>query len=313
MLTKLTQKYLHLINTLKRLNFTFQKSEPWILKIFFFIFVIRPELLIFFKRFFFKRTSQDIGDLINLQSRIQDAEYVFKYKEKYLTLLESDSKHLKELKENGFCNVSEFLNLNVNQFLSCARKQRMYNSHVPIQSTKYSTELDGDINYYSLDPESPDLYDFYQNILIGKEIKKIINDYLGGSYFLYSINTMRSIPTKNKCFVTDLHRDIDDYHSLALFVYWTDTLSNDGATFYLPASHRKNINQSSGQYLEGCAGSAYLIDTYGLHCGNKNLAKERTVTWMRFSQRQWNVASVSDKNYLHFNYYDQLIFPSLGD
>jgi hypothetical protein len=306
MYKKLKDKYQHIRNAIERLNFSFQKKEPLSLKMFHFFFMVRPRLLSFFKQFFMRRTGIDINNVIELQSNVLNTDYVFQYKKKFLVSLESDSDHLKRLKKNGFCELSEFLELNTVQFLDTARQQQMYNSHVPIQSTKYNLKLDKNINYYSLDPECFDLQKFYVNILINKEIRKVIDGYLGSLSRLYSINTMRSFPSTNKSFVTEMHRDVDDYHSLALFIYWTDTSRNDGATYYLTGSHREYINGANGQFLEGRAGSVFLMDTFGLHCGNKNLIKERTVTWMRFSQSQWNVASIADKNYLHFDYYNQL-------
>ena len=306
MYKKLKDKYQHFKNALKSLNFSFQKKESLTLKLFHFIFMMRPKLLLYFKWYFFRKTSIDIINIIDMQSNVLDTDYVFQYKKNFLLEVESDGEHLKSLKKYGFCEVTEFLELDTAQFLDIARKQKIYNSHVPIQSTKYNYCLDENVNYYSLDPECFNLHKFYENIIRSREIRKIVDGYLGPSSRLYSINTMRSMPSSNKSFVTEMHRDIDDYHSLALFIYWTDTSSNDGATYYLTGSHRKYINGANGQFLEGHAGTVYLIDTFGLHCGNKNLLKERTVTWMRFSQRQWNVGSIADKNYLNFKYYDQL-------
>ena len=57
MYKKLKDKYQHFKNALKSLNFSFQKKESLTLKLFHFIFMMRPKLLLYFKWYFFRKTS----------------------------------------------------------------------------------------------------------------------------------------------------------------------------------------------------------------------------------------------------------------
>ena len=47
------------------------------------------------------------------------------------------------------------------------------------------------------------------------------------------------------------------------------------------------------KFLTGKAGSAFLIDSYGLHSGTKLLKGERFSTWIRFG-RKFNAATIQD-------------------
>jgi ectoine hydroxylase-related dioxygenase (phytanoyl-CoA dioxygenase family) len=166
-------------------------------------------------------------------------------------------------------------------------------------------------NYYSLRPDLKILKNFYEQILQNTQLKKIIAGCLGSKNYIYSINTMISIPSKNKHSVTDLHRDYDDTNFLALAVYWTDVESDDGATYFVPFTHNRYVDEKNnlldkGVYLKGIAGSAYLMDTYGWHAGNKNLKKKRIVTWIRFSKNQFNVSSFDNKEQFFFKYFNEL-------
>jgi len=130
---------------------------------------------------------------------------------------------------------------------------------------------------------------------LARKAKHFADDYLGFNSKLYSVNTMLTVPADVKHGVTDLHRDYDDLVFLTCFVYWTDTTRDNGATFFVPGSHRGT--NRDGIYLEGRAGSVYFVDSYGLHSGNKKITSPRLATWMRYG-RIPNLAYVTDKNYL---------------
>jgi ectoine hydroxylase-related dioxygenase (phytanoyl-CoA dioxygenase family) len=149
---------------------------------------------------------------------------------------------------------------------------------VPIQSTLKLCDVNEKFNYYSLRPDIKTLNFFYAQVLQNTRLKEIISGYLGPQNYIYSINTMISMPSKNKHSVTDLHRDYDDTNFLALAIYWTDVESDDGATYFVPSTHNRYVDEKNnlldkGVYLKGKAGTVYLIDNYGWHAGNKNLKK----------------------------------------
>ncbi len=129
--------------------------------------------------------------------------------------------------------------------------------------------------------------------------------YLGKTYSLYRVNTMITFPILSKHAVTNIHIDYDDAHSLAYFVYWTETRENNGAIFIIPGSHITK-NENPGIYLEGKGGSVFLIDTYCLHSGNKNIVTLRIATWLRFGEIP-NLAYIADKNYLYFKLFNNEI------
>jgi hypothetical protein len=132
-----------------------------------------------------------------------------------------------------------------------------------------------------------------------------LDAYLGKTYSLYRVNTMITFPILSKHAVTNIHIDYDDAHSLAYFVYWTETRENNGAIFIIPGSHITK-NENPGIYLEGKGGSVFLIDTYCLHSGNKNIVTLRIATWLRFGEIP-NLAYIADKNYLYFKLFNNEI------
>ena len=68
------------------------------LRLFHFIFMVRPKLLLYFKGYFFRKNSIDIIKIIDLQSNVLDTDYVFHYKKNFLLEIESDGEQLKNLK-----------------------------------------------------------------------------------------------------------------------------------------------------------------------------------------------------------------------
>ena len=66
----------------------------------------------------------------------------------------------------------------------------------------------------------------------------------------------------------------------------------NGATSFVSGSHKFN-NKNKIKFLTGKAGSAFLIDSYGLHSGTKLLKGERFSTWIRFG-RKFNAATIQD-------------------
>ena len=215
----------------------------------------------------------------------------------------------KKLHSEGYHNFTANLNLDsnfINSFKLNVKHLKGFNSHVPLSSNLKKIDISNKYNFFSFDPSEPSLKKFYKEILSNKRLKIIIDDYLGHEGKLYSVNTMISVKSSNFHNVTNLHRDYDDDSFLTLLVYWTDTDKNNGSTYYIPGSHIQNSNNdNTGLYLEGSAGTSYLLNTFGLHAANKKIDHNRIVTWFRFGKRT-NLVHFVDKGYLYNEYYDML-------
>lgn len=216
--------------------------------------------------------------------------------------------------KRGYINVSEILNISdvdAGRIRSYVLKAKMYDGQVPINSSHtLVSPVDG--NYFSLPPDDPVILDTLRKYLASGEIFRIAEDYLGFRPCIYSINTMLTLPSEVSHPVCQLHRDLDDFHFLVLFIYWTAVTAENGATYFIPETHSRDIDQSCcsdlGVFLEGKAGSAFLADTIGFHSGNPNLKSPRVVTWVRFG-RASNYSSFHNKEYLFSEEFKTLLQP----
>ena len=305
-----------LINRLRGVKFSFNKKENFNEKLIFFYFT-------FFKNFnqsslikkiinkLSEKTRFHKNQLNEIQSRRielkNNTNRIYEFKKKILKKVDTSNDSLKKLKTDGYLNVSKLFNVNYKSFYEEVKKLDFYNSQVPLQSDLVERKPNNKFNYFSLRPDIKSINYFFKEFLRNNQLRNIIESYLGSKSYLYSINTMLTKPSKHSHSVTNVHRDYDDRHCLALFIYWTDTAKDDGSTFFIPGSHtNNNKNFSEGIFLEGKRGSVYLIDTFGWHAGNKNLKKDRLVSWLRFSDSQLNTASYDNKEYLFFDYYNSL-------
>jgi hypothetical protein len=334
-----TVKKIILIN-IQRAIFSFNQNEPLLLKFCYLIYLIfgYNKITLFFLKHSLKKIScvTDINHFIKIASLHSNNNFknfhdlAFDYKKKIFFNSEqkipslSNKKsnqmefeqgkfetYIDDLKQKGYCEVTDLLNLDssqINNFVNKVFKIKAYNSQVPLQSNCQKVEINNSYNYFSFDPGEPELRSYYKIILQNKSLSDIINSYLKFEAQLYSISTMVSLQNQHKHSVTNIHRDYDDIHFLALFVYWTDVNANNGATSIIPGSHlNNNRDLKSLKFLSGKPGSAFLVDTFAEHSGNKELLTPRVTTWFRFG-RPLNHASYVDKNYLFLNYYKSLYF-----
>jgi hypothetical protein len=281
----------------------------------FFNYFKTPNVINFFINLLCRFSSYNYDDLIKIQNQRlnlkKNEHLIFQIKQNLKITQDLEIPEVKDIIDKGYADVSNIINVDYRGFNNEIDKLKAYNSQVPIQSTLKLCAVNEKFNYYSLRPDLKILKNFYEQILQNTQLKKIISGCLGSKNYIYSINTMISIPSKNKHSVTDLHRDYDDTNFLALAVYWTDVESDDGATYFVPFTHNRYVDEKNnlldkGVYLKGIAGSAYLMDTYGWHAGNKNLKKKRIVTWIRFSKNQFNVSSFDNKEQFFFKYFNEL-------
>lgn len=303
-------------NRLKGAFFSFGLKESISEKIIYLYFT-------FFKNFYIPKIIQLIINKLRKDTRFQDidlnnmqndrmqlknkAQEIYKHKNSILNTIDISDEFNKSLFKKGYADISSFFEIEADKFITETKKCKFFNSQVPLQSSLIEKKPDNTANYFSLRPDIENINFFFKDFLKNKKLKKIIETYLGGKSYLYSINTMLTKPSEKKHSVTNLHRDYDDKHFIVLFIYWTDTKKDDGSTFFIPGSHLSNSEDlNDGIFLEGSKGSVFLIDTFGWHSGNKNLKNDRLVSWLRFSRNQLNSASYDNKEYLFFDYYNNL-------
>ena len=228
--------------------------------------------------------------------------------------LRNNSSLFWNLYNQGFYKLDNKYNLDknlCNDFVSKCMNSRCYNSHISLESEVYDFPSDKYL-YWSLKYQSwqkPYIQKILNNDIVSKILTDYFNDY---NYFIYSINTLISLPSRNlNTSVINYHRDHDDIEFLTLFIYWTDTSKNNGSIRYIPQSqlHNLNLNDLKNQnfYLEASAGEMYFIDTFGLHSGNENLTNPRVVTWIRFSKNRITNSSFYDGELQNVNIYQNLL------
>lgn len=281
----------------------------------FFNYFKTPNVIKFFIRLLCRLSLYNYDDLVKVQDQRvklkKNEQSIFKIKQGFKISQDLEIKEVKEIFDRGYADITSIINVDHEGFNNEVQKLKAYNSQVPIQSSHKLVDVNEKYNYFSLRPDLKVLKEYYQQALRNPYLKKIIKGYLGPKNHIYSINTMITTPSKKKHSVTDLHRDYDDTNFLALAIYWTEVNKDDGATYFVPFTHNRYIDEKNnlldkGVYLSGRAGSAFLMDTYGWHAGNKNLKKKRIVTWIRFSENQFNVSSFDNKEYFFFNYFNQI-------
>lgn len=113
-------------------------------------------------------------------------------------------------------------------------------------------------------------------------LKKISDYYCGFNTSLYDLNTFGTIIGEKKSYVMRTHRDFDDFKSLTIFIAWTKTSSDDGATLFMPYSH--NSSKSKNKMIPLCAkeGEIFAFDSFGLHAGNISVKKPRLTSWIKY-------------------------------
>lgn len=125
-------------------------------------------------------------------------------------------------------------------------------------------------------------------------LREIAAAYLGFTPDLYSVNTIATTKGASDHYVMRMHRDYDAFACITFFVYWTDVAPDNGATIYLPRSHRTGgVDVAQQVFLSGGAGEVFAVDTFGLHSGNRNVADLRLTTWIRFGSIP-NLGTIQD-------------------
>jgi len=124
-------------------------------------------------------------------------------------------------------------------------------------------------------------------------LKQIADAYCGFDTALYSMNTFCTIQGRGAGYAMRLHRDYDDFKCLTFFIAWTPTTPENGATLFVPVSHRSSQAPEATLPLNAKPGQIFAVDTFGLHSGNANVQTSRLATWLRFGQSV-NLATIQD-------------------
>ncbi len=317
---------------LNKIFFTFKKKRKIFYELLYLTFAIKlyhkisAKIIIFFvKRFGFDfyNNNKILRLLFFSGIRGMSLEEIFRIREPHIIKIKkNDDKILDdnykniiiEIREKGFCNVSNIFNLkdkdaeNVKNFF---KTKELYNGHDPLQSDLkkinyskiYNHEAKHEIfnkGYFSFDVETSLENQLINNLFTSKKLKIIADLYCGFDTEPYTISTMLNIKKEILHPVTSFHRDTDDFISLGFFIYWSKTDKNNGATKYKIGSHRKDNNNNSEFILEANPGTIIAGDWMGLHSGNQKMEdRERLITMIRFGKKI-NQSYMQTKSYYFF-------------
>ena len=119
-----------------------------------------------------------------------------------------------------------------------------YDSHVPQQNNRKNLYEKPSGAYKSYDYETQLNNSTLLKLCVNEKIVKIAEEYLGVVPKIFSINTFTTLPGQ-KAFTHNFHRDIDNLKWLVVFIYWTDTSSDDGAFQQIKFTHKPSAKLES--------------------------------------------------------------------
>ncbi len=76
------------------------------------------------------------------------------------------------------------------------------------------------------------------DLIIQPTIIDIAHSYLGCIPKIEYINTFWTLPSDEVAWLSDFHRDMDDYLCLTVIINWTNTIKNNSGTRYIKGTHR---------------------------------------------------------------------------
>jgi hypothetical protein len=206
-----------------------------------------------------------------------------------------------EIRETGFARIPGFLPLDVveqarEHFARCDH----FNAQIYTQSDgipvrkDWRTYTTGSADRYICFKKTDSLAFLRQGNGVDLDyLKRVADAYCGFDSYLYGMNTMGTFPGEGEGYVMRPHRDYDDFNCLTIFIPWTKTTEDDGATLYVPGSHKSSDAGTRMIALDAEPGDLVAVDTFGLHAGNKQVKRPRLVTWIRFGHKT-NLATIQD-------------------
>ena len=137
-----------------------------------------------------------------------------------------DSK-VHSLTNRSYAKLFDLSQTDVKSAVEYFYKQKIYNSHVPINDNFPNRLItieeflnNDDYNYGSFDIQTSLNSDVVKKICFTESIWKIAKKYLNSNEVkIYSINTMLTKHSEKKHYVVHMHKDYDCAGSLVVFVY----------------------------------------------------------------------------------------------
>ena len=216
------------------------------------------------------------------------------------------SREISKLRNYGYLYLGKiFSRSDCNKFINSLENKKFYNSQTPLQSDcklrffSKKNLANNKFAYCTFLPSEFFSFRKLMNFLNSKILSDYINSYFNFKSSIYSALTWVNMPSINKHYVHSLHRDYDDFKFLVLIINWTAVTKNTGATRFIKKTHILNLDaekiKKNTIYLGGKQGSAYLVDTFGLHSGTplRRKNKVKVSTWIRFG-KLINAASIQD-------------------
>lgn len=131
-------------------------------------------------------------------------------------------------------------------------------------------------------------------------VLRLAEAYLGCKPTLSSLGVRWSFPARGEAArYQAFHRDVDDWRFLKLFIYLSDVDEDCGPHVYVRGSHRRRFGFSARSYgleeiaarfgaeslttVTGPAGSVFIADTVGVHCGSPPTGRPRLMLQAQYS------------------------------
>jgi hypothetical protein len=131
-------------------------------------------------------------------------------------------------------------------------------------------------------------------------VLRLAEAYLGCKPTLSSLGVRWSFPGRGEAArYQAFHRDVDDWRFLKLFIYLSDVEQDCGPHIYVRGSHRRRFGFSARSYgleeiaarfgadslrtVTGPAGSVFIADTLGVHCGAPPTGRSRLMLQAQYS------------------------------
>ena len=296
----------------------FVKNKTWYFYIFtfpifgYFFYLIIKLIFLTNSNFFMKFLSYKIFmssiRFLNSKEKIKISKIIPKYNN-YQNLIFSNnflgnkkiSLIQKELTEDGLSNLGViFSKQDCEGFIASLNNQKCFNSQTQLQSDGVDLKFNPNkepfnnntSSYFCFGPATNMAFKALKNFLENKDLKNIIDNYLGFDSSIYFNSTWYNPTTNEKHYVHRLHRDYDDYKFLGLAIYWNDINEHNGPLEYVKGSHLDESIISPPTLLTGSAGTVIITDNFGLHRGNQVIKNERYTSTIRFG-KYFNVSSVN--------------------
>lgn len=190
---------------------------------------------------------------------------------------------LEALRRDGIARIAPFAG--VAEFVAHLAARSVYNAHVRAKASEPPLPLDRALAERRWPAFCSDMIDvvlapgFFELALSTFGLAEL---YFGEFPRLYSMNAFWTQRTDGAPYKDThaWHRDLDDRKQFVLFVLGTDVAApEDGAHLYQRGSHEAEFGEV--ETIVGPAGTAFLVDTRGLHLGVPPRDR-RMIAWARW-------------------------------